>query len=305
MTVFCCIVLVVNFLCALVYALFRLGRKENPGIAALFLFLPVLGFAIYFLPRQIQRLLGRERYDRDSLVRRFQLDRLASHPDMQEELSVVPVEDAMAVSANAEKRALLLSQLKKDADYRVLLAAENDQDSESVHYVAAAKMEASRVLQQRWAECCEDYEKDPDSPEKGRRACDALRELIESSVLSPREKAMYQRTYGALLLEREARNPEAIRQKEYEAYLFYLADLGEEDEAIRFWETRREQVKSEESYMKMMELFYNAGDNGRFRACLRLLQSDREVRLSSQGLERLRYWMARCEEGGAALVKSR
>lgn len=311
MTALFWILLIANFLCAILYALFRIGRKENPGIAAFFLFLPVFGFAIYFLPRQIQKLLGQERYDRDSLVQRFQIDRLAAHPNVREELSVVPVEDAMAVSANAEKRALLLNQLKKDAggSYRVLLAAENDQDSESVHYVAAAKMEAYRVLQQRWADSWEAYINDPENPESGREACAALREIIESSVLSAREKKMYQQRYGELLREREERNPDAVRQKEYEAYLFYLVDLGEDAQAVRFWEERREQVKSEETYMKMLELFYNTSDNGRFLTCLRQLQSDRDVGLSPQGLERLRYWMARCEEGGIfaerPLVKSR
>lgn len=295
------IALAVNLLCALLYALVKIGRKENAGIAVFFLFLPVLGFAICFLPRQIQRLLGRERYDRDSLVQRFQIDRLAAHPNVREELSVVPVEDAMAVSANAEKRALLLNQLKKDAgtSYRVLLAAESDQDSESVHYVAAAKMEAYRVQQQRWTECREAYIKDPDDPENYHAACAALGTIIDSGVLSAREKGMYQRRYCSLIPEQEERGADVIRQEEYESYLFYLIDLNEYDRACRIWEERWELVKSEAAYMKMMELFYKTSDRERFAACVRGLQADRDIRLSAQGLEQLRYWLARCQEIGS------
>lgn len=296
------IVLAVNLFCAILYAVVKLGRKEGAGTAVFFLFLPVLGFVIYFVPRLVQKLLGEERYDRDSLVQRFQIDRLAEHPDVREELSVVPVEDAMAVSENAEKRALLLKQLKKDASgsYRVLLAAENDQDSESVHYVAAAKMEAYRMQQQRWADCRAAYIEDPDDPEKYHAACDALGTIIEGSVLSAREKEMHQRKYCGLIREQERRRVSVISRREYEAYLSYLVDLNEYDRARRLWEERRDQVKSEAAYMKMMELFYKASDSEGFQSCVRQLQADKDIRLSAQGLERLRYWMARCEEDGAS-----
>lgn len=295
------IVLAVNLLCAIVYAVVKIGRKEGPGTAVFFLFLPVLGFVIYFLPRLIQKLLGRERYDRDSLVQRFQIDRLAEHPDVREELSVVPVEDAMAVSGNAEKRALLLKQLKKDASgsYRVLLAAENDQDSESVHYVAAAKMEAYRVQQRRWGDCRAAYIEDPDAPENFHQACAALGAIIDGSVLSAREREMQQRKYCGLIQEQERRSAAVISRREYGTYLSYLVDLNEYGRARRLWEERWDQVKSEAAYMKMMELFYKASDSGGFQACVRRLEADKDVRLSAQGLERLRYWRARCEDGAA------
>lgn len=296
------IILVVNLLCALLYAVVKIVRKENPWTAVLFLFLPVLGFIIYFLPRLFLRLLGHEQYDRDSFVRRFQIERMATHPNVAEELSVVPVEDAMAVSANADKRALLLNQLKKDtgSSYRVLLAAENDQDSESAHYVAAAKMEAGRLLQQRWTESSDAYISDPENQENYHEACTALREIIASGVLSPRETKLYQNKYCGLILEQQERDPDVIQQLEYESYLCYLVDLDEHEQAIRFWEEHLEQVKSEVAYMKMLELFYKISDHRRFLACLRQLQADRDVRLSTQGLERLRYWKARCEKDGIA-----
>lgn len=296
------IVLAINLLCVIFYVVVKTGRKEGAGTAVFFLFLPVLGFVIYFLPRLIQKLLGEERYDRDSLVRRFQIDRLAEHPDVREELGVVPVEDAMAVSENAEKRALLLKQLKKDASgsYRVLLAAENDRDSESVHYVAAAKMEAYRVQQQRWADCHEAYIEDPDDPENFHAACAALGAIIGGSVLSAREQEMHQRKYCGLIREQERRGAAVISQWEYETYLSYLVDLNEYNRARRLWEERRDQVKSEAAYMKMMELYYKASDGEGLQACLRQLQADKDIRLSAQGLERLRYWMARCGESGAA-----
>ncbi len=294
-------VLGINLICAVLYAVVKAVRKEGAGVALFFLFLPVLGFIIYFLPRLVQKLLGKESYDRDSLVQRFHIDRMAEHPDVREELGVVPVEDAMTVSGSTEKRALLLRQLKKDSreNYKVLLAAENDEDSESVHYVAAAKMEAYRLQQQNWIACSQAHEDDPGDPEKFHRACAALEAMIGGSVLSPMEQRMYQKKYCSMVSEREdgETNPE-----EYETYLAYLVELEEYEAAERFWAQHRDQVKSEAAYLKMMELFHQKGDWAGLRACVVQLQADQEVRLSARGLEQLRYWRGRCAQAGEGAV---
>jgi len=206
--------------------------------------------------------LGAPRYDRDSLVQRFRIDRLAEHPNVREELNVVPVKDAMAVSGNAEKRALLLRQLKKDlnGNCRLLLAAENDEDSESAYYAAAAKMEVCRLRQRRWLERRGAYERDPSDPENYHAACAALAEMLDGGVLSPREQAACRKRYCALVEERIGLEERQISQEEYEAYLACLVELGRDADAERLWRERPERVKSEACYMKMMELFYRARD---------------------------------------------
>lgn len=291
------VVLGINLICSVLYAVVKAVRKEGAGVALFFLFLPVLGFMIYFLPRLIQKFLGKESYDRASLVQRFQIDRMAEHPNVREELGVVPVEDAMAVSGSTEKRALLLRQLKKDSNenYKVLLAAENDEDSESVHYVAAAKMEAYRIQQQNWMECSQAYGENPQDPEKFHRACAALEAMIGGSVLSPMEQRMYKKKYCSMV---QAWGNEGTDPKEYETYLAYLVELEEYEAAEQFWAQHRDQVKSEAAYLKMMELFHQKEDWAGLRDCVAQLQADREVRLSARGLEQLRYWRGRCAQAG-------
>ena len=291
------IVLVINLACSVLYAVVKAARKEGTGVTLFFLFLPVLGFVIYVLPRLIQKLLGEESYDRDSLVQRFQIDQMTEHPNVREELGVVPVEDAMAVSGNTEKRALFLRQLKKDSNenYKVLLAAENDEDSESVHYVAAAKMEAYRLQQQNWMDCNQAYEEDPRDPKKFHRACAALEAMIGGSVLSPIEQKMYKEKYCAMV---RAREDKETAPKEYETYLAYLVELEEYEAAEQFWAQHRDRVKSEAAYLKMMELFHQKEDWAGLRACVTQLQADREVRLTARGLEQLRYWRGRCVQTG-------
>ncbi len=285
----------VNFAGAVLYALVKAVRKERAGVAVFFIVLPGFGYIIYFLPRLIHRLAGRETYDRDSLVKRFQIEQAAEHPDVQRELGIVPVEDAMAVSGTAEKRALLLNQLKKDVgeNYKALLAAENDEDSESAHYVAAAKMEAYRVQQQRWMESYKAYQREPADPANFHAACTALRNLIDGRILSPREQEIYKKTYCGLIESQEEQDAKMLSGEDYEVYLVYLVESGQTQKAERIWNEEREKVKSERCYMKMIEMYYQQRNKEKFRQCMKELRADKQVRLSAQGLEVLRYWMQR------------
>ncbi len=286
------LLLVVNFAGTALFVMIRAARKESVGIAVFFLFLPILGFVIYALPYAVTRLAGRARYDRDSLVHRNRIEKMTQHPDLEDELNIVPVEDAMAISENKEKRALLLRQLKKDIseNYKALLAAEKDEDAESVHYAAATKMEVHRLLHGQFMECLKACEENGADEAHVREVLDSLRKLIESGVLSGREQAMYRKRYCDLMESRQGTEEGAPGDADYETWLVYLIESGRFQEAERLWREEKNRVKSENSYMKMAEMYYMRKDKSRFRDCIAQLQQDKTIHLTAQGLERLRYW---------------
>lgn len=287
--------LLINLIWAVLYGIWKAVRKESVCAAVFFLFLPGLGIVLYFLPQLLQRLFFAESYDRESLVRRLSIERMAEHPDMKSELSVVPIEDAMAVSENSEKRDLLLKQLKKglSENYKTLLAAENDRDSESVHYVAAAKMEVYRIQQQKWTQSFKAYEENPDSEENFRNVCASLREFIDGRVLSAREQKMYKKKYCLLVEEKLKAGDGMAAREDCEAYLTYCVELEEWKAAEKFWNEHRNLARSETCYEKMIEMFYRKREKEKFSQCLKELREEKEIRLSAQGLNRLRYWMQR------------
>lgn len=237
--------------------------------------------------------------DREAiLIRAFDIAPQPEHPDVREALNVVPVEDAMAVSSNEEKRDLLLKQLKKDLteNYRLLLAAEKDDDSESAHYAAVAKTEIYRLLQTRWLECRRDYAEDPDSLEKYHMICAILTEMLDSGILSSREQSAYQKRLCGLV-ERQIDNGDSeVSPEEYEEYLGCLVALGRYEDAERLWRTYADRMRSESAYQNMLKMFYQADDRQKFEAILDDLHKNRQVRLSPKGLEQLRYWTARLSE---------
>ena len=295
-------IIAANAALAVLYAVIRQPRRESAGMAIYFIFLPVLGFLIYFLPDLLQMFLERMGVDREAiLIHAFEVDLQPEHPDVREALNVVPVEDAMAVSGNAEKRALLLGQLKKDLteNYRVLLAAERDRDSESSHYAAVAKMEIYRLHQTRWLECRRDYAQDPGDPEKYHTACEVLTEMLESGILSSREQSAYQKRLCDLVQGRIDAAEDEVSPREYEEYLGSLVELGRGEDAERLWREHADQMRSEAAYQSMMKLFYRTGERQKFADVLDDLCQNRQVRLSPKGLEQLRYWRDRLS--GAAV----
>ncbi len=288
--------LMVNFSLAALYAVIKGIHREGILMAAFFVFLPGLGFLIYYLPILFQTFLEKSGVDSEAvLTHAFEIDRQMEHPDVREELNVVSVEDAMAVSGNTEKRALLLKQLKKNLkeNYRILLAAEQDEDSELSHYVAAAKMEIYRLQQARWLECRRDYEKEPGNPEKYHTVCAVLTEMLKSDVLSAREQSAYRKHLCDLVQGQINAEEREVSLGEYEECLSALVELGRYADAELFWQKYADRMQSEAAYQNMLKMFYQAGERQKFKDILDELSKNRQVRLSHKGLEQLRYWRKR------------
>ena len=288
--------LAVNFALAALYAVIRGIHCEDIGMMFFFIFLPGLGFIIYFLPGLLRAFLEKAGVDREAvLTHAFEIDRQPEHPDVREALNVVPVEDAMAVSGNTEKRALLLGQLKKNLkeNYKIHLAAEQDEDSESAHYVAAAKMEIYRLGQTRWLECRRDYEQEPTDPENYHAACVALMEMISSGVLSAKEQSAYRKRLCSLVQRQIDTGENEVSLREYEEYLGSLVELGQYADAELLWQRYADRIRSEAVYQNMLKMFYQMGERQKFEGILDDLRKNKQIRLSTKGLEQLRYWTNR------------
>lgn len=288
--------LAANTALALVCAIVRAVRGKNVGIVLFFVFLPGLGFLLFYLPRLFPALFGKAGVDREAvLTHAFDIDRQPEHPDMREALDVVPVEDAMAVSGTMEKRDLLLKQLTKSLEdnYKILLAAEQDEDSESAHYIAAAKMEIYRLQQARWLECRRDSEQYPDDLGRYHAACAALVDMLSSEVLSDREMSAYRRRLCEMVQERIEASEDEVTLEEYVACLESLVELGRYDDAELLWLEHADRMRSEAAYSILLGMFYRMGDRRKFEGVMDDLRRNRQVRLTPAGLEQLRYWTNR------------
>ena len=82
-------------------------------IMLFFLTLLTMGVVLCLIPMWIMGRSKKPAYNRAALIKGCPVAKAQKTPDVGKELNIIPIEEAMAVSSNVEKRTLLLEQLKK------------------------------------------------------------------------------------------------------------------------------------------------------------------------------------------------
>lgn len=289
------IILFINTIGAVFFFVWHLiHRRKKAWMALFFLILPILGYIIYYLPAWIANIRGTGTYDRESLIRRLEIEKGVQKPQMTKELNIIPVEDAMAASTNVEKRLLLQEQLKKDiyTNYKVVLPAAQDEDSESAHYVAAAKMEAYRYMHERVKRQVDKFAEHPEQPDTFCDMLKVLNEYIQSDLLADKEAGIYKKRYCQVLETAGSDLKGYIDAPQWACYLSYLTDNGNYTLAEETYARLEERQKDENVYRKMLDMYYLQKNKEKFYQCLDELKAS-SVPLTAEGLKMLRYWEER------------
>lgn len=289
--------LILNYIAVIIYVISNLIKKRSIALVLIFVFLPIIGFIIFYTVLIYLELKKDFNYDKEPLVRRVKLEDEQNHPLMAEELNIVPIVDATAVSSLDEKRSLVLNQFRKSVmeNYRFVLGAENDSDSELAHYIAAAKMEVYRRFQKKSEEEMLKYNENTNSLEALHSALSAIEEYINSQVLSEKEQDLYMDRYCELYQRQNEMDKDIFTVEEQNNYLSFLVKRKKFNNAIDFFNTIMTK-KNEEAYLNILSMFYEIQKKEEFYECLGNLEKDYSIHLSSEGLEKLRYWRERGKE---------
>lgn len=288
------VIFIINLIFSVVYSLVVLRKNGQLCYLVIFLTIPVFGFLMYLIPTLMTQKRQEYSYDKESLVKRYKIEKQSSLPDVNKELNLVPIKDAMAISSDEEKRALLLEQLKKDlyTNYKSILLANNDRDSESAHYAATAKMEVNRRMNEELMKVQAQVKEHLDDYSVMSLYMEKLFRYIESGLLSNKEAMIFKKEYCSRFedIEKDKVEKEYAQMARY--YVAYMIDLDEIEQVIAFWDACTEDVRSEKMYMEMLKLFYTLKDRERFYETIDSL-SQSEIELSADGLTTLRYWRNR------------
>jgi len=291
---FILVMLGVNLVLTIVYAACCTGKKNRIWLTLFFLAIPIMGFLLYFVPGWFAGKNREIAYNREKLVRKSQVVQLQKTPDINKELDIIPIEDAMLVSSSGEKRSLLLEQLKKgpDADYKLPLPT--GEDSQAAHYVATAKMEIYRQKHARLLKVQEKVQKNSADKAVLREYLSGLEDYIQSGVLEEKEAAIYREEYCNYFMKLHKVDADGIDATEVTCYLDNLISLGATQDAEDLWKVCPEEKKNEEGYRLMLGMYYNKKEKMKFFRCLKELEES-TISLSSEGLMLLRFWIARRE----------
>lgn len=269
-----------------------IAKKRKSGslkwVGVAFLFAPYLGFGIYYWGKLVLRVSKTDTYDAEFLTKRIVFESPQKMPDVEKELNIIPMNDAILVGSNQEKRTLILEQLKKGIgqNYRSVLQAGADSDSESAHYVATARMEVYKDLKEEVNQAIHTYGKSPEES-TAQIAIQALGEFVDSDLLTWSEKKNNMEEY--LLLWEKWHQSLGNEEKEVERRLRYLSELEKYEEMEVVWNSMKPERKTEKTFLLMLEMFYNKKEKQSFFAILQELKQS-ELVLTAEGLNIIRYW---------------
>ncbi|MDF2610417.1 MAG: hypothetical protein K0R92_1891 [Lachnospiraceae bacterium] len=253
----------------------------------------VFGLALYWLPRWIFRFTGNDKSSLESNQSAKQLNTTAVRPKKEEALNLVPLQDAMVISDNKEKRRLLLGILKRNLEdnYEAAKSALEDDDSETTHYAAAAAMEIVRKTKLKVQKFEEEFKQKGDTETRW-NLLDQLHQYITIGVLSGNELMIYVNKYLQLINETRNQCPEQLRKSDYIHELEILMERNHLHEAQVLAEQRVRMEPEEAVYLVLLEIYFRLHKQKEFKETLMKLQKSKVV-LSAKGLDMLRFWMAR------------
>lgn len=288
--------LIINLLLVIIYLQANLNNKQKLLIGLFFVFLPIIGFAIYLVALLVIRIISSKLYDRLSLVHRYKFDEEVLTPDINKELNIIPISDAMVISNNVEKRKLLLEQLKKDIynNYKNILIASNDSDSETAHYVASAKMEIYNKLNINLQSVMESYEKESSKLSNVYDVLIALIDIIDSKLLSVNESNIYKTKY-CNIIENEFMSDDIEIDEEkvsyFDKFIEYLVHLEDYDFVIPAFSKIPEEYKNENMYIQILKMYYSKNQKDNFKMTLDILCNS-SLALSNEGVGIIRFWLS-------------
>lgn len=275
-----------------VIASILLYRKNN-GRMALTSFLltclvPFAGIGIALMFRQSVFQKWASSYDHNEITERKQMKDLMVHPQINEELNIVPVSDAMAVSSSQAKRSMMLSQMKKDLtqNYRVLIGATSDKDSETAHYASALKMEIYSKHQIAVGQKQKEYQENA-SEENGLHCLEEIEAFIKSGLLSEYEKKLQEDQFCRLV---EELGSEKLDSNLFETWIGILLEQHNYEQIEKLWQKNKQGKCSEHFLMKVLECSIEMKNRYLFEDLNTYIHLNPDVIVSAGVQKRVDFW---------------
>ncbi|WP_134686530.1 hypothetical protein [Brevibacillus migulae] len=210
--------------------------------------------------------------------------------ELQKELSVIPIEEALAIGDLTTRRRVILDALKEESlDLVSFLAkASRNEDSETSHYAVSAILEMKRGMLaelQRFSVVMERKGHDADFLSS---YAAALKKYLGTGLMDSETERTY-RYLQSEVLERLSKDTDP-GEDVYAEWISCELNLGRYDRAeqasMLFLEKH---PRSEMAYYMALKLYFTLRAGNRFQEVLELLKKSR-VQVSHPTLQLIRYW---------------
>ncbi|OAB47257.1 hypothetical protein [Paenibacillus antarcticus] len=256
--------------------------------------LPVIGwlFPVFWPKRWFQSKsegLGAELFE-DAEEPLMQMNGIYNMVEVEKELNVIPIEEALIVNEYAARRTVMINVLKQDSmNYMdILQKAVSNEDTETSHYAVSAIMEMKRKLTLSLEELSLKYESNKDDAHILRTYSDVLSNYMKSGFLDERTLRKYKFTYILVLDQLITILPEddSAYIEKVDTELEVGALLDAEKTALLYLNRR---PHSEEAYLCLLKVYFYMKSYSRLQEILNSLKSS-PISLSNRALTLVRFW---------------
>ena len=316
------LILIVNFICALIYLLFGLLRKKSRArrgktVQMFFLMLicPAAGVLFLIFSDLFNRAFFRSGVDVSEVIFSKERTRAVEKADEEREMNIVPVEEGVAVMDAQHLRGLMLSVLRGDLGTSlssIATALESD-DSETAHYAASFLSDTLNDFRARMQEVYHGLKQELDLLKEEREKDHSAYEkhLAEAAARLQKEGNDFLYTVSVVLKQKVFTGPEQAEWTDHLAevadglYMISAESMSEDTyagiakhlmEAGRYkdcdiWTVRMgEEYQDSLSYYSLrLELFYRTHDNEAFFRTMEELKKS-PVTVDSDTLTKIRMF---------------
>ena len=209
-----------------------------------------------------------------------------------EEIDILPLEEAFAVSGKKDRRYALLSTLKKDYGKNIstVLLGLNNEDSETSHYAATVVLATTTDYLNIIGKLKEEYLEARDQHRPDKNYLIGLKEFMESDIMDAIDKEKYARMYVEVLEWLYENFKDEIVAEDFVFSIQILIELNDYETAAK-WSGRAIRTFPEEDmvYYYTMKMYYCFGDSEHFLKLLKELMSS-TINISNETLQIIRFF---------------
>lgn len=215
------------------------------------------------------------------------------HPDMDEEINLVPMEEAIMIDDKESLRQLLLTVLRGDVSKSISAVSKalNSSDSEASHYAASAIMDIMNDFQNTLQKFHAQLEANPDDREVNQLFIEYLIKMLNANFLSDLEIKTYVYMLQSNCETVFQKDPTILRPEYYTSVVNLLMRIGDIQTASQ-WVGRLQQNYPDnmEMYRCALHFYFDTRDKDSFFNYLNQLKKS-DISIDKDLLELIRVFL--------------
>ena len=294
MDVFALTVIILNIIASTAIGIFQYRRSRSLALICFFtgILVPVFGPVMCFA-MCIRFKDGHHQMAVEETIRSYKIKE-AEYVDEQRLRNVVPVDDALSINSESERRAFLLGLLRQKDIHNLagtLKKALTNEDSEASHYAASAIMELQRNTYSEMMDRQAEYQK-AQSPDYDTSIAYAasIMAYLESSEVGSLENFAFRSRYEEVMNYILFNLTEDCTPTDFENMTDMMISKGRLAEADAYASKFGERFPDmESSFICRLRLAYEQRNRTKFSKVMDELTAS-PIQLSYSGLSMVRFW---------------